>query len=141
MSLIFRRLSTSGVNAGSPVKAGIDNAIATGAATTPERQRIAEQAAAETVAAAAAAQGPLTPTAVADAADRGQNAAFNNSPAGAGSARAANAGAAGAAIALLNRSTGVPNVTYPRSVVICIRLSFRCVLHLRLTIDIDRKMC
>lgn len=96
------------MDAGSPIKAGIDNAIATGAATTPERQRIAEKAAAETVAAAVAAPGPLTPESVADAADRGQNAAFDGSPAGAGSARAANAGAAGAAIALLNRNAGMP---------------------------------
>lgn len=81
------------------MEAGRANAISTGAATTPESARVAEIAAAETGAAAAALPGPLTDESAALAADRGRKAAVEQSLPGSGAA--ANAGAAGAGAALM----------------------------------------
>lgn len=81
------------------MEAGRVNAVATGAANTPEGERVAELAAAETAAAAAAMPGPVTEQSAVLAADRGHKAAVRKSPPGA--AAAANAGVAGAGAALL----------------------------------------
>lgn len=86
------------------MQAGRMNAIATGAATTRDGERVAEIAAAETAAAAAAFRGPVTKESAASAANRGQKAAVRKSPPGAGPA--ANAGAAGAGAALMAKIDG-----------------------------------